>query len=416
MLRMTYRLVCSILLLLVAEKNFSQSNVEDSLSQKSLSELLNLFENSQDNLNKQYYIEAFIKKSKQRSDTSSIVEGYNHLALMHQQNTFGLNYADSIIQLTKNNPTSLYPANGFMLKGGQYFFVQGNLKKAFDNYLLANDYAENFFNKETKFGSNHMIGLIKDKIGYSKEALQIHNDNLQLVEEKFSYPVKSIFSGTSLQAIAFTHKNLGKLDSALHYNNRGMKIAQKIIHISLINHLLLNEGVIYYHRSEFQKSQTSLKKSLEYFEKIQDKANMAEGYFYLAKTYDKQGNEERSVEYLKKVDSIFIDTRTLSPDIRECYEMLINYYKRREDPNTQLVYLKRLISLDSILSSDKSYLSKHLKDSYDIPKLMKRKEVLISELEKDHQYLKYIFIVIGIVFIFILFYNRQKNTKGNLKR
>ncbi|PKV48545.1 helix-turn-helix protein [Aquimarina sp. MAR_2010_214] len=410
---MNYKLLFLLLLCINIESVSYSQVVRDSLLGKSNSELIEGFKKIKNKKVKESYIKAYIKNGKINKDTFSIIDGYTNLSDLYANEEKGINYADSIILLTKNNPNSIYPANGYMLKGERYFFGQKKIKLALDNYLIANKYSERYRSKEINFGSNHIIGILKDKIGYFEEAIQIHQKNIRLVEKEFDESIQSLFMTSSIQAIAFTYKNLGKLDSALYYNDLGMEKALKMNHKSLINHLLLNEGVIHYHNFKLKSSTKAIKESLEYFEKINDKPNMAEGYFYLAKIYDRQQEKVQSLQYLKQVDSIFIETQDLPPDTREAYEILISHYNRINKPDTQLVYLKRLISLDSILSSNKSYVSKNLKNKYDIPKLIKQKEILIGKLKNDKVNLKYISIIISIILIFIIFglYRRQNSLK-----
>lgn len=390
----------------------SQSDKIDLISQP-LDTLFNLYHKEKDIVLKKRYLETLLIKAKQENDTTSIAEGYNLYSLLYKNENNGIIYSDSLIQLTQNTPNKLYPANAYLLKGDQYFYVKNDLKQALDNYLLARQYAKENFNKFTLVGSNHMIGIIKDKIGYSKEALKIHLKNLKLIEKEFQGRGKDYFLGTSLQAVSFTYKNLGKMDSALYYNKKGVILANKMNNEPLKNHLLLNEGVIYFHQLEFQKSESSLKNVISYFKEKQDEANLAEAFFYLAKTYKALGKDEQSINYLKQVDSVFLKTGRLSPDIRESYEILISYYESNNKPEEQLLYLKRLISLDSLLSSDQNDLAKSIRDNYDIPKLISQKKILIDNLERKQLISTYIYVSLALVLLIVIyvFYSRTKKLK-----
>ncbi|WP_271782546.1 helix-turn-helix domain-containing protein [Aquimarina algiphila] len=402
---MNHRLFLTLLLFLNLYSCITAQVIPDTLLQKSNKELLKAYDLFKEDI----YIQAYLKKAKISNDTTSIVNAYNLLSNLYNGEA-SIKYSDSIIALTENSPNTMYPAYSYLTKGQAYFFKVRKMKAALDNLLLADKYARQYYNKEIIFGSNHMIGLLKDRIGYSEEALQIHIQNLEFAEKNYEETIKPVFTSISIHAIAYTYKNLEQLDSALYYNNLGIEKASNLKTKKIINHLFLNEGVIYYHTQKLEDAKKSIKKAIKYFEKIDDKPNKAESYFYLAKIYRDLNQEEKAISYLQKIDSIFIQTNDLLPEIREGYEILINHYKEKENTELQLLYLERLISLDSVLSSNKSYLSDNLKSKYDIPKLIKAKEILIAKLKKDKINLKYIFIGILILLIIIIIglFLRQK--------
>lgn len=413
---MKYLFIISFLIL-TNNKLLSQVLL-DSLEIKTKTELIEKYERTDNNQLKKVYLDYYIKKSKVDNDTSSLIDGYGYLSDLYKKEKKGIEYIDSIIKLTQNNPTSIHPTYGYIQKGQKYLFIQNNMKLALDNFLLAREYSLKYPNPQMNFSSNYLIGLIKDKIGYPEEAIEIHKNNLEFVIKEFKEPTKKLFSSTCMQALAFTYKNLGEIDSAFYYNQKGMNIAYEIESESLINHFLLNKGVIFYYQSKFEKSKTALKKSLRYFKKTGDDPNLAEGYFYLSKVFYNEGNNEKFIYYLKNVDSIFIRTKNIPFDVRETYELLVDHAESIGDTRQQLIYLNRLITLDSILSSNKNYLSKNLKNKYDIPRLLSQKETLISKLKDDKINSKYISIIIAVVLVLLILglYLRQKKLKNKFDK
>lgn len=384
--------------------------IPDSLLKKTDSELIRGYSNTKSKQIKELYALAYIEQGRTNKDTSSIADGFTLLHILFENDHHSI-YADSIINYTEKNPNFNYPAGGYLLKGDRYF-KQRKIKQALDNYLIAYDYAQKYFSAEIIFKSNNMIAYIKDRIGYSEEALQLHLKNLEF-SKQYSNKLHTSFHINAIFAVANTYKNLKQLDSASYYNEIGLDMSRRIGNESQLNFFLLNEGIISYNQKSFSKAEKSIQKALKYFEKTEDNPNRAESYFYLAKLYLEYGQEDRSVDYLKKIDSIFIKTKDLLPEVREGYELLINHYKKKENPELQLTYLTRLISLDSILSVNKSFLSDKLKNKYDIPKLIEQKEALINRLEKDRINLTQVMISLFLVLVSIIFilYKRQKKFK-----
>ncbi len=405
--------ITAVFLLLICFIGYGQSfQVSDSLIQKSYSDLLKLYRESGSKEDKKVFSHAYIQKGKRENNIESTSDGFVILSSIYK-GMQKVSYGDSIIKYNQNRVTFNYPANGYMIKGEGYFDLR-KIKLALDNFLIANEYAsQHFFNPNVVFESNHLIGVLKDRIGHSKEALIIHKNNLDFSERNLDKRVKSSFSTNAIHAIAFTYKNMRVLDSAIYYNNLGLEKAKLLKNEKYINLLLLNEGVIKYYMQSFNESRKAIEQSLKYFDKLDSKPNRSEGYFYLAKTYAALQQKELSIKYLKKVDTIFTQTKDLLPEAREGYEMLIDYYKENHNQKLQLVYLERLISLDSILNDNYKYVSKNLSQKYDTQKLIQEKEQIIAVLEKKNTIISsrnwIISILLGIsIFGVGYYYYRQE--------
>ena len=56
--------------------------------------------------------------------------------------------------------------------------------------------------------------------------------------------------------------------------------------------------------------------------------------------------------YFKKSDSIYEETKDVFPELRKVYENLIDDAKAKDDIKNQLLYIEKLLKIDSILDSD----------------------------------------------------------------
>jgi len=110
------------------------------------------------------------------------------------------------------------------------------------------------------------------------------------------------------------------------------------------------------------------------------------------------------------VDSIIITSKNVSYELRNTYPLLIEHYKKTGNKEKQLFYIEHLLSVDSILNKNYSFLSKEINKKYDTPLLLNEKESLIEDLHSKNYTL---FGVLGISSLLIagLFFLQIKNRK-----
>ena len=100
-------------------------------------------------------------------------------------------------------------------------------------------------------------------------------------------------------------------------------------------------------------------------------------------------------------DKTFIEKKYIRPDLRENYELLIKYYKQKEDTKMQLLYINRLLEVDSVLNHNYKYLSQKIFKEYDAKKLIKAKTELEHSMRWKNKvaYATSVFLLISIVII-----------------
>ena len=85
------------------------------------------------------YAKTYYKKSKLQKNTIIIANGMYLMANL-MKGEIALNFADSIIALTKNSKNYFYPAKGYILKS-DYLLLNEDLEAALNNILLAEKYS-----------------------------------------------------------------------------------------------------------------------------------------------------------------------------------------------------------------------------------------------------------------------------------
>ncbi|NAS31456.1 helix-turn-helix domain-containing protein [Flavobacteriaceae bacterium R38] len=380
--------------------------IPDSLKQKTYSELIRDINNSSKLHEEEVYAHAYLQKAKNEKDTLSIAEGFQIYTLIYDDDRV-LQYADSIVEMTKEDPNAFYPATGYLVKGIHYY-GQRNFINALDNYLLANKYANEYKNEQLFYKSNYSIGILKDRIGEYEESISIHRKNYNYAKKNIDFIDEDDYL-VGVFALASAFMYLKDLDSASYYNRYGFKEANRLNN-DLKNIFVLGEGITQFYKKNYNLAFDSINKARLYLEERNAKPNMAMAYYYLGKISEAIDEKEEMVWYLKKVDTIFQETRDIFPRTRDTYNLLTNYYRGKSDLEQQLVYIQKLIEVDSVLNSNHIYLSKNIIEKYDVPKLINEKEELIKVLKKDKNSLGTVILIVSSVALIIGFwlYRRQR--------
>lgn len=379
-----------LLNLLLVQLLFSQEKgfkIPDSLHYKSYPELgywyYEYLEAGKSKISKQY-AKAYIAKAKQEKDTLNIAEGFYYLGYISESD-LALRYMDSIIGITKDLNNSDYPGKAYLFKGIVYSDKRV-FKKALDNYVKANDYARRNHNSDLIFRSSYLIGKLKNRIGNYKEALHIY-------KEAYNYAVKNnlrekntVSYLNTIFSLVTAFYPLEKLDSAAFYNNLGISESVKSKNTHFYNYFVLSSGVVLHLQQNHTAALDSIYKSLSYLEEINDKPNRAVSYYYLGKIYYETGFKEKGIGFLKKLDTIFQEQKDILPETIHGYEILINHYKKNNDIKNQLLYIEKMLQVDSVLDSNYRYIQKNVALHYDTPLLVAEKQEIINTLKKEKRY------------------------------
>ncbi|CAM1341199.1 helix-turn-helix domain-containing protein [Tenacibaculum amylolyticum] len=347
------------------------------------------------------YLDSIIQKAKNEKQYKYLFASYHMHALL-QENENTLKYCDSIINLSKlyKYEDEFYPKDAYQIKG-DFFFTRKDYNRALDSYLAVHDYAEKYNDTKLLFDSNLNIGFLKRKTGDYKSALKLYKQNLLLLKEKEK--LDSVAYLNCIRSIANIYNDMALPDSSMIYNKLGINTAAAFKKTKFRNHFSLNCGVSLYLQNKYSEAIDSIEKYIPYFKKNDpNKGNLSFAYYYCGEAYNKLNNTPKAIAYFKKVDTIFREKGNLFPLIRETYEHLIQYYKKRKDLNSHLTYVNQLIRLDSILHNEEIYLNKGLITKYDIPKLKSEKEDIIKQMNASETKSFSIIIIISVSLLVII--------------
>lgn len=400
------------ILLLITTTLFSQKKehfiIPDSLKKMSFETLEKRFENSLFNKKKlAIYAKTYYNKSKLQNDKIITANGMYMLAYVAVNDTISLQYADSIIALTKNSNDIQYPAKGYIFKSN-VFFTKDHLNKALFNILEAEKYSNKVGNKEQKILIKQQIGLIKIELGKPKEALPLILENYNYFKSKYINSPEFIYSAWILSDI---YNRLEKPNVSLFYINiilRDLKEDNRYY-----KYFILNKGISYHLKKNYLKSNLLLDKSILLLE--DDKLNLAISYYYRGENIlQDEKNRIKSKQYFEKVDSILITTNEFSTILRNNYINLIEITKKIKEDKQQLYFLNRLIEIDKRLNKNNIILSEKINHNYDTPILLSEKEKVIEKINQE----KFIYIMLGFIIslglVFSLYYLSKAQKEKNL--
>ncbi|MCK8524381.1 helix-turn-helix domain-containing protein [Aquimarina sp. D1M17] len=394
-------------------------NVENSLLQKDYSELLSTFlqyeESNQPKAKKA--ISAYLRKAKANHDTIKIAEAYYHLYNVTDTKS-KLHYTDSIIYITKSIQNDDFPARAYFRKAQFFLFERRNIKKTLSNLNHALVLAKKNNNTKLLYRIEYYFGIVRSEhLGEKEKAIRIFKKCEEFYRNKKEYNYTSRYLYT-LHALADTYIGLKKYDSTSYYNSLGYKTASQssdITQSQLKTYFTLCEGVNQFEQQNYVATIDSIHRALPKILEINDKSNIIDSYFYLGKSHYARGDQKKAVFYFQKTDSI-LETLKSIPQYKhvKTYEYLKDHYKETGDLENQNKYLDKLNSVLSNYLNDQIFISKKIKEDYDIPLLLEEKEALIKKLNDDNNTYELGLITLGGLLIMsggLLFYQYQKKLK-----
>lgn len=415
-----------LLLFFITFSGFSQEihfQIPDSLENRSFEELKKeIYKNISQSDVAEVYVQTYLQKGKNQKDTLNIANAFYLISYINNGNLKQLAYLDSVINISKNLKNDKFPARAFLTKG-VILQEQFNNKEALSNFIKALDFAK-ANNKELTLAVKQNIGILKSDIGNNQEALEIFRECYRYsIDNNYANNSKQTFL-TILFSMADSYQRNQKLDSATIFNNLGYRAALESANIDMANYFTFSEGVTQFLSKNFKAANDSIGKSLPHLIEINDIANIGMSYYYLGASNYATGKTNLGLGFLRKMDSVFQKTLIVLPEQREGYKLLIEHYKFRNNLKNELIYINKMLLVDSILHQNYKEISEELNIQYERPRLLKEKNEIINSLDKiKNELSKKLFLVISIailvsliaMYLFVRHRNQKKKHDALMK-
>jgi AraC-like DNA-binding protein len=392
--------------------------IPDSLKAKSYEELLKGFnDNYNDTIKERIYTKAYLNKAKNENDSINIATAYSLIASITTSD-IALSYADSIINITKNSNHFKFPAYGFIIKG-MLLYNFGDYEASLVEYLNAYNYATNNNNTEQLLIIKYGIGSIKNLWGNYTESLESFKSLLKLLQLEEGTNLKHHFLYLPLiNSLGNSYLLNNKLDSAMIFAKMGISTSLEFKDTIQYYNFLSQTGIIAYYQNNFDMALDSLNKGA-HFSILQN--DIFNDYYYKGQIFRKQKKEAKAFFNFKKADSIYNITNDVVPEVRNIQEFFVDYYRSNNDIENQLIYIDRLIYVDSIIATNYKHLNETLFKKYDTQILISNKEKIIADLKREKQnssiiILGLILFTLSVMIFFIYYYRKQRILKERFKK
>jgi AraC-like DNA-binding protein len=387
--------------------------IPDTLRNKDYDYLFDRIEESQnDSIKKSLYLKSFLVKSKTEKNLEEVVNGYKNY-LHHSPENLKLTYADSMIYTAKKSKDNALIGSAYLSKGILYY-SRKKLNYALDNYLIANSYISKTNDKYLIYKTKYNIANIKYFLGFYDEAISLFKECITYFKENNENKENNDRGYlNSLHSLGLCYNRIGNYGLCSQINEIGLAEGKRLANDEMREYFILSEGVNQYFRGNYATAINKINYSLHVIQKKKDFGNEAVGYFYIGKSYWDLKNPKIAIHYFKKVDAVFEDKGYIRPDLRNNYELLISYFKSKNNPEQQLHYIEKLLKVDSILTSRYKYVSGRIHKDYDTKELLVQKksiEKLLAQEERD-SFIKSGVIIFLFLFVVLLIYQHIRNRK-----
>ncbi|WP_426474116.1 helix-turn-helix domain-containing protein [Chryseobacterium balustinum] len=368
------------------------------------------------------FLKGYISLAKKEKDYPHLVEGYNDAIFYSSSADAKLKYADSTIFAAKLSDNKDLISDAYLRKGVVYYFNYKKYQSALQEYLKAYKYSKNSQVDFLKNAILYHMGVVKSYLGYNQEAL-IHfkktQSHFQLKSTEKAHP-NIVFNNkrgyyNSLHQMAVSYRKLSNykaVDSLLNIGFQQTKNNKD--YQQEYGYFLKEKGINEYRKKKYRASLALLHESIKPITKINDFAWATVVYFYIGKSYLDLKDYPNAILHFNKVDSIFQKHNFILPELRENYELLINYYKKDNELKKELYYTKQLLKADSVISKDFSYLASTIHKKYDTEALTEEKE----RLERATSWgvwiiVGLIILLIALTFALMIKYRNEKKIKAS---
>lgn len=381
--------------------------VIDSLKGKSYEYFLERFEEDEQGDVSKIYSKAYLNKAKAEKNWQHIMNAYK--IILHQSDKKNrIFYADSMIYAAKHTQERDLVGSAYLTKGIVYYDMT-DYNNALDNYLIANNHLIGTNDKYLEHKTKYNIAQIKYYLGYYDDAAALFKETANYFKNEDDIPYL-----TSLHSLALCYNRLEKFDLCTTTNDFGIKEASRLEFYEAIPRFVNSEGINQFFKKNYSVSIGKLSETLPSFIKTKDFAGETVTYFYLGKSYWALNQPEKAMQYFLRVNKAFTEKNYIYPNLRESFEITIDYYKSKNDLPTQLKYINQLLLADKYLNSNYKYLSGRIHKEYDTKKLLHAK----SEIEKSLRFQKQqniFFILLIAVLVAWLGYMIYKSRENKRK-
>lgn len=399
-----------LLLFVISQFVSAQNNnfkIPDSLKDKNYNYLDDrIYDLKDDSAKASPYLYTYLQKAKNEQNFKEIVNGFQNI-LHESPESLRLMYADSMIETAKKSKSNALIGSAYLSKGIVYY-GKNQLQNALDNYIIANNFISKTNDDYLIYKTKYNIAIIKTYLGYYDEAISLLLECVGYFKNKNPRPYLN-----SLHSLGLCYNRIGNYGLCSQTNALGLSESIRLDNNEMNPYFTHSEAVNQYFKNNYRSAITNLTLTLPLIVKNKDFASESIAYFYIGKSFWHLKNYDLAVPYFQKVDQLFKDKGYINPDLREVYELLIKYYKTKDNLQGQLNCINQLLKADNLLNESYKYLVSKIHKEYNTNELLFEKEKIHAQFLKEKQHVYFFIGLVIILFIisFFLTYRHLKNKR-----
>lgn len=370
------------------------------------------------------FVNEIILKAKKEKNYYQLVEGYKDAIYYEPDKFLKLKYADSSLIAAFRSKNSDLIASSYLGKGIIYYSNFRKYTPALNEYLKALKYVKKSKNEYLHYKVIYHFGVVKSYLGYYQEAIFHFNHCIRYFESKLNTKLtpNEVYNHkkgylNSIHQVLVCYRNLKNYKKSDSLIELGLKnSSDRADFVVEYNYFLNSKGISQYFKHQYTSALQHLFVSNKELRLNDDFSWVSVNYFYQGKSLMAIDKTSLAIRKFEKVDSIFNKNQFILPELRNNFEILIIYYKKRKNPEKQLYYMNQLLKSDSIINKDFIFLSTKVHKEYDKNILYEEKKELEKRIIERNIILFFFFsLSIGLLFLLILKYKKTNDIKLQYK-
>ncbi|MDN5350511.1 MAG: hypothetical protein PWQ54_1907 [Bacteroidales bacterium] len=327
-----------------------------------------------------------------------------------------IKYADEALKLAQKTKNPDIIAFAVFNAGNAYFF-QGIYDKAIQFYY---EYLNIMREKGSKIGvafARSNLAAVKLSVKSYQEAKIDLIESLKLLDEADSNKTDTVIQKQMpylLNNLGIIHQNLGNPDSALHYYQLGIELANKAKSDDyVLGNLYNNIGSLQLSEQNYDLAKEPIQQALRIRQQDNNLAGQASSHEFLAKYFHKTGQNDSALYHFQKAYNLakVIASTDLKSRISE---NLYIYFKSQNKLDSALKYHELYKSHDDSLNREntvKEITRMELITSFQEKENLRRLEQKKRELRYIIMGLALVLSLVIFILLFLLSQNRLRRTR-----
>lgn len=375
-----------------------------------------------EDVQREEYIEYYLQKAKRNNSHQDIVAAYKKKIANLEDYKLKDQYADSLLLYALSSKDNRVIAMAYDYKG-YVAFTNKQYERALQHSMKAEEFAEKVDDQNTLHDIYATIGnsyyhLENYEQAYFYFKKTTHYHRLKSKEE-YNNRLSYIVNLYSLSKTTFRLNKFDTLEVLLkeaHKNIYRLKEHHQPLEFAYFR---LVDGMYQSHKGNRILSDSLLSKALPIIKQNHDFANEHLAYLHLGINSWKEGDRQNSINYFLKIDSLYQSKQFINKELSEAYTYIIQFYKDKKDPEKQLHYTNRLLSISNDLQESSSHLSKYMYANLDTRNLKASKQKLEQQLRNNQNWM-YVgsaliaVLVVGFVCYFVWNSRSQKRLQHHV--